>query len=61
MPKGLDATGDYSGPRLDLSGRYLLPGLIDSHLHPESSRLTPLGPVFFHLATGLRTGAWGGK
>ncbi|MHB8067010.1 MAG: adenine deaminase [Desulfobaccales bacterium] len=33
--------GDYSGPRLDLSGRYLLPGLIDGHLHLESSMLTP--------------------
>ncbi len=33
--------GDYPGPRLDLSGRYLLPGLIDGHLHLESSMLTP--------------------
>jgi len=32
--------GDYSGPRIDLSGRYLLPGLIDGHLHVESSMLT---------------------
>ncbi|RJR41950.1 MAG: adenine deaminase [Deltaproteobacteria bacterium] len=33
--------GDYSGPRVDISGRYLLPGLIDGHLHLESSMLTP--------------------
>ncbi|MBM4273303.1 MAG: adenine deaminase [Deltaproteobacteria bacterium] len=33
--------GDYSGPRLDLRGRYLLPGFIDGHLHLESSMLTP--------------------
>jgi len=33
--------GDYPGPRLDLSGRYLIPGLIDGHLHLESSMLTP--------------------
>jgi adenine deaminase len=33
--------GDYPGPRLDLAGRYLLPGFIDGHLHLESSMLTP--------------------
>jgi adenine deaminase len=33
--------GDYPGPRVDISGRYLLPGLIDGHLHLESSMLTP--------------------
>ncbi|MCK9374720.1 MAG: adenine deaminase [Syntrophobacterales bacterium] len=33
--------GDYPGPRLPLPGRYLLPGLIDGHLHLESSMLTP--------------------
>jgi adenine deaminase len=33
--------GDYSGPRMDLHGRYLLPGFIDGHLHLESSMLTP--------------------
>jgi len=31
----------YAGPRLDLGGRYLLPGFIDGHLHLESSLLTP--------------------
>ncbi|MGO8762075.1 MAG: adenine deaminase [Desulfobaccales bacterium] len=33
--------GDYPGPRLDVTGRYLLPGFIDGHLHVESSMLTP--------------------
>jgi adenine deaminase len=33
--------GDYPGPRLELAGRYLLPGFIDGHLHLESSMLTP--------------------
>lgn len=33
--------GDYPGPRLEVPGRYLLPGFIDGHLHLESSMLTP--------------------
>ncbi len=33
--------GDYPGPRMDLTGRYLVPGFIDGHLHLESSMLTP--------------------
>ncbi|MFZ5448684.1 MAG: adenine deaminase [Thermodesulfobacteriota bacterium] len=33
--------GDYSGPSLPITGRYILPGLIDGHLHLESSMLTP--------------------
>lgn len=33
--------GDYAGPRIEVQGRYLLPGLIDGHLHLESSMLTP--------------------
>ncbi len=33
--------GDYDGPRVEVQGRYLLPGLIDGHLHLESSMLTP--------------------
>ncbi len=33
--------GNYSGPRLEVQGRYILPGLIDGHLHLESSMLTP--------------------
>ncbi len=33
--------GKYSGPRVDVSGKYVLPGLIDGHMHLESSMLTP--------------------
>jgi adenine deaminase len=33
--------GDYAGPRLPVTGEYILPGLIDGHLHLESSMLTP--------------------
>jgi adenine deaminase len=33
--------GDYAGPKLDVQGRYILPGFIDGHLHLESSLLTP--------------------
>ncbi len=33
--------GDYDGPRLDVQGGYIVPGLIDGHLHLESSMLTP--------------------
>jgi adenine deaminase len=33
--------GDYPGPRLDVTGRHILPGFIDGHLHVESSMLTP--------------------
>ena len=33
--------GDYDGPRLEVQGGYIVPGLIDGHLHLESSMLTP--------------------
>jgi adenine deaminase len=33
--------GDYAGPRLDVNGACILPGLIDGHLHLESSMLAP--------------------
>lgn len=34
--------GEYQGKReIDAQGRYLVPGLIDAHLHIESSMLTP--------------------
>jgi adenine deaminase len=33
--------GDYDGPRMEVRGSYILPGLIDGHLHPESTMLTP--------------------
>jgi adenine deaminase len=33
--------GDYAGgERVDASGRYLVPGFIDAHMHVESSKLT---------------------
>lgn len=36
--------GDYSSARetIDLEGRFLAPGLIDGHTHPESSMLNPV-------------------
>ena len=34
--------GDYDGPeRVDAGGRWLVPGLVDAHVHLESSKLTP--------------------
>jgi adenine deaminase len=33
--------GDYGGPRMEVQGGYIIPGLIDGHLHLESSMLTP--------------------
>jgi len=34
--------GNYSGKtEYDLSGSYVIPGLIDAHVHIESSLLTP--------------------
>ena len=33
--------GDYPGPRVEMPGRYLVPGFIDGHVHLESSMLTP--------------------
>ncbi|HCF50076.1 MAG TPA: hypothetical protein DER60_07325 [Syntrophomonas sp.] len=35
--------GDYQEGRqvIDLKGRYILPGFIDSHIHIESTMLTP--------------------
>ena len=35
-------TGDYQGKKeYNVSGKYLVPGLIDAHVHIESSLLTP--------------------
>ena len=46
-------TGDYPGPRVEVPGRYLVPGLIDGHMHLESSMLTPreLARVLVPLGT----------
>jgi adenine deaminase len=33
--------GNYAGPRVEIKGQFILPGLIDGHLHLESSMLTP--------------------
>ena len=34
--------GDYEGKTvIDLKGKYVVPGLIDSHVHIESSQVTP--------------------
>lgn len=33
--------GDYPGPKVEVVGRYVVPGFIDGHLHLESSMLTP--------------------
>ena len=35
--------GDYDGiQNIDVSGKYIIPGLIDTHLHIESTMLTPV-------------------
>jgi adenine deaminase len=33
--------GDYQGPRMEVRDGYIIPGLIDGHLHLESGMLTP--------------------
>ena len=33
--------GDYDGPALDVSGKVICPGLMDGHLHLESTLLSP--------------------
>lgn len=33
--------GNYDGPRFDVRGQYIAPGLIDGHVHLESTMLTP--------------------
>ena len=40
--------GDYEGEtEYDVSGKYIAPGFIDSHLHIESSMTTPANFVRF--------------
>jgi adenine deaminase len=40
--------GDYDGPTLDVTGKIICPGLIDGHLHLESTMLSP--PEFARAA-----------
>ncbi|RMG32872.1 MAG: adenine deaminase [Methanobacteriota archaeon] len=45
----------FSPPQMDCSGSFLLPGLIDSHLHTESSLLTPSHFAQVALTRGTTT------
>ena len=48
--------GDYEGEtEYDVSGKYIAPGFIDSHLHIESSMTTPANFVSRVLAQGTTT------
>ncbi|MBN2220685.1 MAG: adenine deaminase [Vallitaleaceae bacterium] len=48
--------GNYEGEEeIDLAGRYLCPGLIDGHVHIESSMLTPSGFACAVLPHGTTT------
>lgn len=48
--------GNYDGKNaVDVSGKYILPGLIDSHLHIESSMVTPPEYARITLPHGVTT------
>lgn len=48
--------GDYHGKQeYDLNGAYVVPGLIDAHVHIESSLLTPAEYARLVLAHGTTT------
>ena len=48
--------GEYEGKReYDLAGTYVVPGLIDAHVHIESSLLTPAEYARLVLAHGTTT------
>lgn len=48
--------GDYSGlTELDYTGKYILPGLIDAHLHVESSLVAPGEFIMSALKCGTTT------
>lgn len=48
--------GDYQGiEEVDLSGCYIAPGLIDGHVHIESSMLTPIGFARIVVPKGTTT------
>ena len=50
------AIGHYSGPKeFDATGRYLVPGFIDSHVHIESSLLGPASFAALVLQHGTTT------
>ena len=49
-------TGSYSGKNeVDISGKYLVPGFINAHLHVESSMVTPLSYSLEELRHGTTT------
>jgi adenine deaminase len=47
--------GEYAGPRVEVAGRFVLPGFLDGHLHLESSMLTPRELVRALLPLGTTT------
>ncbi|MCD8390326.1 MAG: adenine deaminase [Firmicutes bacterium] len=48
--------GEYSGANeVDVSGKYILPGFIDAHMHIESSMVTPAEYAKAALAHGVTT------
>ena len=52
----ISGIGSYEGKReIDLEGRYVCPGLIDSHLHLESTLVTPAELVTVAARHGTTT------
>ena len=49
------SSGEDAKQVIDISGQYISPGLIDSHLHIESSMLSPLE---FSIDTALPLFSW---
>ena len=48
--------GEYSGKNeLDINGRYIMPGFIDTHVHIESSMVTPPEYIKTVLPHGVTT------
>jgi adenine deaminase len=43
---------------IDVSGKYIAPGLIDSHMHIESSMVTPRGYASIVVPNGVTTICW---
>lgn len=44
--------------RIDAKGRYIVPGLIDTHMHVESSMVTPAEYAAHMLPRGVTTALW---